>query len=879
MASLKLQKFLGKAPRLAPELLPDTAAQTATNVKLFSGDLLPYPNPVVVGNHGLTGVETKTLYALRNPDDESPVWLAWSTDVDIITPAGAESTDEQRFYYTGDGVPKVSTYDLATSSPASGPAGYYELGLPLPEQQPTATETPFDTRIVSTFARDASGVVTLTVGGDLQDISAVTQANPAEVTCAGHGFSTGDEIIISGVEGMSDLNGNRYTITVTGDDTFTLDGVDSTGFDAYVSGGSAASTDGEHGLKDGAFITVTGFASREGTYSQSGNTITVTLADHGLSTGAQVFLRVISGDTPSNNYTVSATPTLDTFQVKSTTSTSTSGDIELDLRSFNATSVEITAVNESTLTYFSPGFQIAQTETSDAKFDLAGATLARNYVYTWYTPWEEESIGSDPSEPVYVKEGQIVTISDLPTAPPAGKNFIRGIRLYRTVSTTSDSAFLRVATLWFPVNVANVDGQTVTTVQPHNLSVGQRFKISGEWTDAEVEEIEDPYTFTFTGGTAAPSLPPEESGLLYQDIAEDPDNEPTRYWADPSYDLVDDYSLAGLGNVLESDDYDAPPEELQGLTLYNNNIMAGFVGNEVYFSEPGKYHAWPDAYKQAMPHTVVGLAAFSGNLLVMTESYPYILSGNDPAILALARIDANYPCLNKSSISTMNYGLVYATHDGLVVYSTTAGPQLMTRELYSSDAWNEDLDPDTVVAAASYKDTYLAWHSAGGLSFERSGQAGTFVDLVADNQPTAIWYDTLTNKLYYTTGTAGDIYEWDNPDQRSQQFTWKSKVFQIDQPLNLGAAQIIADYETASTVWNETAVKWGEAASVWNTSGGVTFRLYAGGNLIMEHVSTSDDMFRLPVGYKSDTFEVEIEASVRVKTVRLAETPLGLRKV
>ena len=50
MPGIKFQKFLGKAPRIAPELLPDMAAQTATNVKLYSGNLIPYPQPVVVGH-------------------------------------------------------------------------------------------------------------------------------------------------------------------------------------------------------------------------------------------------------------------------------------------------------------------------------------------------------------------------------------------------------------------------------------------------------------------------------------------------------------------------------------------------------------------------------------------------------------------------------------------------------------------------------------------------------------------------------------------------------------------------------------------------------------------------------------------------------------
>jgi len=41
MPAVKLQKFLGAAPKLAPEQLPDMAAQVAANTKLFSGDIIP----------------------------------------------------------------------------------------------------------------------------------------------------------------------------------------------------------------------------------------------------------------------------------------------------------------------------------------------------------------------------------------------------------------------------------------------------------------------------------------------------------------------------------------------------------------------------------------------------------------------------------------------------------------------------------------------------------------------------------------------------------------------------------------------------------------------------------------------------------------------
>lgn len=70
-------------------------------------------------------------------------------------------------------------------------------------------------------------------------ITGATQANPVQITAVAHGFSTGDIIQVASVGGMTELNNKLFTITVTGVDTFTLDGVDGTAFTAYTSGGSA----------------------------------------------------------------------------------------------------------------------------------------------------------------------------------------------------------------------------------------------------------------------------------------------------------------------------------------------------------------------------------------------------------------------------------------------------------------------------------------------------------------------------------------------------------------------------------------------------------------------------------------------------------------
>ena len=73
-------------------------------------------------------------------------------------------------------------------------------------------------------------------------ISGITQANPAVVTATSHGYSNGDEVVISGVSGMTEVNGKRFLVADKTTNTFELqnkDGTDinSSAFTAYSSGG------------------------------------------------------------------------------------------------------------------------------------------------------------------------------------------------------------------------------------------------------------------------------------------------------------------------------------------------------------------------------------------------------------------------------------------------------------------------------------------------------------------------------------------------------------------------------------------------------------------------------------------------------------------
>ena len=85
----------------------------------------------------------------------------------------------------------------------------------------------------------------------LKTVTNITQADPAVATVVAHTFDTGNQVRIIDVVGMTEVNSNYYEITVLTADTFELD-VDSTGFTAYSSGGTAIRENGATGVGSGS---------------------------------------------------------------------------------------------------------------------------------------------------------------------------------------------------------------------------------------------------------------------------------------------------------------------------------------------------------------------------------------------------------------------------------------------------------------------------------------------------------------------------------------------------------------------------------------------------------------------------------------------------
>lgn len=101
---------------------------------------------------------------------------------------------------------------------------------------------------MSSNAYNAQGA-TLKIGssGSAKTPSAITAAKPPVITSNAHGFTEGMVVKMSGVSGMTEINGKIGIVKNPTTNTFQLAGIDATGYTAYTSGGSATPTQAQVG--------------------------------------------------------------------------------------------------------------------------------------------------------------------------------------------------------------------------------------------------------------------------------------------------------------------------------------------------------------------------------------------------------------------------------------------------------------------------------------------------------------------------------------------------------------------------------------------------------------------------------------------------------
>lgn len=330
-----------------------------------------------------------------------------------------------------------------------------------------------------------------------------------------------------------------------------------------------------------------------------------------------------------------------------------------------------------------------------------------------------------------------------------------------------------------------------------------------------------------------------------------------RFWLEQDiadltvFQLLD---LSTLGEAAPNPSLEKPPEDLYGLGGHPGGFLWGFSGLKFCRSEAYKPYGWPTLYRDPVPDTPVGGDIIGSSVVVCTKGRTYLFTGSDPLNMIKTELEGWQPCVAKRSIAKVTAGVVYASADGLVLVNGAGPLQLVTANHFTREQWQAYKPEDS--HAAVHDDRYFWWWNAGatqGLLIFELGAGGVQLVVESDQYAVAAFADHRKDELYFLSLTTPRLlYKWD-AGASAMTTTWRSKLFYLDRPQNIGAARV-------------------EAAGY-----PVTFKLYGNGALVQTKTVADARPFTLKGQNRYKDFWIEVSGTHRIDTVSVASSILDLR--
>lgn len=352
-------------------------------------------------------------------------------------------------------------------------------------------------------------------------------------------------------------------------------------------------------------------------------------------------------------------------------------------------------------------------------------------------------------------------------------------------------------------------------------------------------------------------------------------------------------TTVSVANILKSLYWTPPPEDLEGMVSMPNGMVAGWRGNEVWFCEPYRLHAWPSIYCVSVEYPIVGMGVIGQSLIVCTTGNPYSVSGVNPSTMALSRLAQFEPCLSRSSVVSTPIGVCYASSNGLAIASPGA-VTIVSREMIGKDDWQSLLSLPTL-RATTLNGGYYAWGSVRAGCFDSEAfqpdaflqddytgaYTGAFIDIndkrisyhklsyppaPTDNVITDHW----TGEVFLLRD--GEVLWLDISSSRVEgTYKWRSKRYNMQDRKNLGAMRIWFDLNADLPTLNPVPNLDPDQELAADQYGLV--RVYADDTLVYTNeIRTSGALMRLPSGFKAQYYQIEVEARVEISKIEAASS-------
>jgi hypothetical protein len=464
-----------------------------------------------------------------------------------------------------------------------------------------------------------------------------------------------------------------------------------------------------------------------------------------------------------------------------------------------------------------------------------GNTVNRYYCYTYSNAWGEESAPSKPSAQVVCKDDNNITVNVTPI-PTAQQDANQGktINIYRTeASETGVADFFLVET-----------GLSANTTKFLDVATGT----------------------TGTAGWEGAGYPTGWQGELYPP------------------------EVVTLNATIQSAGWGSPPADADGIVVLAGGILLAYKGKDIYVSESYRWHTFPPAFQMSTKYPIVGAAAVGNSVVFGTEGGAEIVTGVSPDALAMAIVADSEPCQAKRSVVAAIEGVYYASPTGLILVNSNTAVHA-TRTLVTDRIWLDRYLPASMIAIR-WRGMFLAIGGVSGgfginslpsrtgpgenASTALMGSQLSMVELPPMAAMTALDHDEQFDQAWVALGDT--IYEWDGHPTASLPFMWRTKEYTLLDKVNFGA--FLLDVENGA----ETTISYPDVPELqgidWDhenfgaLTGSTVARVKVWANRVLRTTLNIDEdrIYRLPSGFKSNTWQFEIAGRQPVQAIRFAET-------
>lgn len=869
--SIALRRFKGVRPRVNARLLAAEEATLALNAKLWNGKL----RPINVARQEFVTPKTPPIRSIfRYVHGSKEGWLTWTTDVDVVR-APLANDDFGRIYFTGDGKPKLSDSTMAlritrlatansnagdSTITIQGPQDGFIVGDQLdldadalPHQTVTITSiTPSEGNLIVGItpplaANFTIGLPAVNLSNNLP-LLAYELGVPGPAVALTAAAVSGPGVTTGSISAVADIQLVHYTSEETGDIGPIQSGSSPAIAPHTVAENFEITTDGQ----PVEFIMETAFEMPITSSNETRNMAYSLYLDPAVGADELIFTSNNQIARPAGVGPRQPTPYMDWRYVVAANG--------------------VHAPTAGTYTYRAQINPIAGL----AGDDNDGFLVRINWdIRARYTNRIRLTLNSGHG----LEEGDRITL-----------------HIKRTPDTPVDRE-LDGRT----VEIIAVDGQNVTIAA---LAGGLYDVTEATWTqstDSDEELVSRSYTYTYVATISGQDMegPPAPPSAVLDVVDGQPVNltgfvnptsptllRDTNFTAIRIYRFQPDDSGGGtylflseqalnvtsyqdtvpgteLGEVLPSEGWELPPDNLAGLIELPEGGAVGFTEKEICFAVPYQLHAYPAAYRRTTHDRVIAMGAFGASVVAATDGTPYVFTGTDPLTMTSERLEIIQPCMSKRGSVDLGYAFAYPSPEGLMLIST-ARAEIVTGDWFTADEWAR-LNPASFIATR-YGRRYLCFYDAtsvsaainergnafdypvkGGFIFDPGDQDLIFLDFHA----TEVWTNPKDDRVYIVQGA--NIREFD-AGRLELEYRWRSKVFR---------------YPTAHSM---------ACGAIDATTYPVKFTAIADGEVKLVAQVRDGSAFRVPDG-SHDTWQIEVQGTGEVLGVFLAENMLRLKEI